>query len=81
MGIDASRIEHNILARFLVNSNILFPQIAMYQCWYDLTAVRLQSTQESRYSHIDKLLASGVVLWPRAIRLIVIFDNILQFDW
>ena len=78
MGIGAPRIEDNSLARFHVNSDILLPQIAMYQCWRDLTAVRLQSPQESRYGYIDKLLASSVIFWPRTICLIVVFDNIFQ---
>ena len=78
VGIGAPRIEGHDFARFHVHSYVPFPQIAMYQGWRDRTAVGLQSPQESRYDHIDKLLASCVVFWPRTICLVVIFDNILE---
>ena len=78
VSIGAPRIEDHDLARLHVNSHIPFPQIAMYQCWRDLTAARLQSPQESRYDHMDKLFASGVVFRPRTICLIVVFDDVLE---
>lgn len=78
MGIGASGIEDDGPSRVHIDTNILFPQIAMYQCRRDLPAVRLQDSQESRYNNIDKLLASGVVLWPWTVSLIVISDNVLQ---
>ena len=43
MGICAPRIEEDSLACFHVDSDISFPQIAMYQCRRDLTPIGLQS--------------------------------------
>lgn len=78
VGVCASGIKEDSLARFHVNSDISFPQIPVDQGWRYLTPVRLQNPQKPRYNPVDELLARSVVFQPLTICFIVILDHVFK---
>lgn len=78
MGICAPWVEEDGRTCFHIDSDVSFPQIAVYQCWRNLTSIRLQSPQKPWYNPVDELLARSVIFHPLTICFIVVPDNVLQ---
>lgn len=50
----------------------------MYKRRFYVSALRLESPKDARNHGVNKLLAHDIVLWSRAVRLVVILDNVLE---